>query len=121
VVAEQGNREFQKTNYSGIVVFVAVVDQSSTPIGGMKIVGDHSSGKHLESPPTDWGYSAVNCQNCSYVKQGNVKFEPGPFEDGTWTIHLVDGGGTQVSPNVSLSYSSDPSQWVWDFIIFKKK
>jgi hypothetical protein len=120
-VAEQGNREFQKTTNAGILVFVAAVDQNNTPIGGMKVVGEHSSGKRVESPPTDWSYTAVNCLDCGYVKQGNVKFEPGPFEDGTWNVYLVDGGGSRVSPTVSLSYSPDSSQWVWDFIIFKKK
>jgi hypothetical protein len=56
-----------------------------------------------------------------YVKQGNLKFEPpGGFQDGTWTIWLVDGGGTQVSKQVPLSYSSDPNTWAWDFIWFSQ-
>ncbi len=121
VVAEQGNREFQKTNYNAIVVFVAALDQNNTPIGGLKIVGNHTSGQHAESPPSDWSYSKLNCLSCSYIKQGNIKFEPGVFLDGTWNIYLADGGGNQISPTVSLSYSPDPQQWVWDFIIFKKK
>jgi hypothetical protein len=98
------------------------VDQGNTPIGGLKIIGNHTpSGQRAESPASDWNYSKVNCLGCSYVKQGNIKFEPGPFIDGTWSIYLADGGGTQISPTVSLSYAADPNQWVWDFIIFKKK
>jgi hypothetical protein len=121
-VAEQGNREFQRTSNNGIVVFVAAVDQNNTPIGGMKIVGISSAtGERKESAPSSWSYDAVNCLDCSYVKQGNVKFEPGAFYDTTWNIYLADGGGTQVSPAVPLSYSSSPDTWVWDFIIFKQK
>lgn len=121
VIAEQGNREFQKTNYHGILIIVAAIDQNGTPVGGLKLVGDSTTGLHVESPPTDWSYSAANCLNCNYVKQGNVKFEPGQFIDGTWNIYLADSGGAQLSPTIPLSYSSDPQQWVWDFIILKKK
>lgn len=121
-VAEQGNREFQKTTYNGITLYVAVVDQNNTPIGDLKIVGDQTpSGLHAESPLSTWNYSTANCLNCGYVKQGNVKFEPGPFSDGTWNIYLADQAGTKLSPVVALSYSAAPEQWVWDFIIFKKK
>jgi hypothetical protein len=120
-IGEQGNREFQKTNNPVITVYVAIVDPNNIPIGGMKVIGDHSSGLHVESLQSDWSWSAVNCLSCSYIKQGNVKFEPGAFIDGTWNIYLTDGGGAQVSPVVPLSYSADPATWVWDFIIFKKK
>jgi hypothetical protein len=47
--------------------------------------------------------------------------EPGSFSDGTWNVYLADEGGAQLSKVVPLSYSTDPNQWVWDFIIFKKK
>ncbi len=121
-IAEQGNREFQKTTYNGVTVYAAIVDQNNTPLGGIKIVGDHTpTGMHTESPLSTWNYSTANCLNCGYVKQGNVKFEPGPFIDGTWNIYLADEGGTTLSPVVPLSYSTAPEQWVWDFIIFKKK
>lgn len=121
-VVEQGVRDFQKTSNTTIVVFVAAVDPNNTPIGGLKVVGvNASTGEQKESAPTSWQYDAVNCLDCGYVKQGNVKFEPGPFTDVTWNIYLADGGGTQLSPMVPLSYSSSPETWVWDFIIFKKK
>jgi hypothetical protein len=120
-VAEQGNREFQHTNYHVITIYVAVVSAGNIPIGGLKVVGDHvPSGMHAESGPSDWGWSAVNCLDCDYVKQGNVKFEPGTFEDGVWNIYLADQSGAPVSPVVPLTYSADPASWVWDFIIFKR-
>lgn len=120
-VVEQGNREFQHTNYHVITIYVAAVSAGNIPIGGLKIVGDHvPSGRHVESGPSDWGWSAVNCLDCDYVKQGNVKFEPGTFEDGVWNIHLADQNGTQLSPIVPLPYSADPASWVWDFIIFRR-
>lgn len=121
MIAEQGDRTIQGTNYNAITIYVAAVDQNNTPIGDLKIVGNHSSGLHAESAPTTWNYSTANCLNCNYVKMGNVKFEPGPFIDGTWTVFLADNGGTQLSPAVPLSYGAAPEQWAWDFIIFKKK
>ncbi len=121
-IAEQGNREFQHTSYHVITIYVAVVDTNNTPIGGYKLVGDHTpSGRHVESPPSDWSWSVANCLGCGYVKQGNLKFEPGPQEDGTWNFYLVDSGGTQQSEIISLSYSSDPQQWVYDFMILAQK
>jgi hypothetical protein len=122
MMTEQGNRVFQKTTYHAVTIYVAVVSEGNIPIGGMKVVGDHvPSGAHAESGLSDWRWSVVNCLNCSYVKRGNVKFEPGPFADGTWNIYLADANGTQVSAVTPLSYSANPDQWVWDFVIFKKK
>lgn len=122
VVVEQGNRMFQKTNYHVITVYVAVVSEGNIPIGGYKVIGDHvPSGLHVESGLSTWNWDAVNCLDCDYVKQGNLKFEPGPFTDGVWNIYLADENGTPLSETVSLAYSTDPAQWVWDFIIFRKK
>lgn len=121
VVVEQGNRMFQKTTYHVITIYAAAVSAGNIPIGGLKIVGDHNpSGAHAESGPSDWNWSVTNCLECGYVKQGNLKFEPGTFADGVWNIYLADQSGTQLSPVVPLVYSADPEKWVWDFIIFKK-
>lgn len=120
-VAEQGNREFQRTNYHVITIYIAAVSAGNIPIGGLKVIGDHTpSGMHAESGLSDWNWSAVNCLDCDYVKQGNVKFEPGTFEDGVWNIYLADQNGARLSPVVPLTYSADPEKWVWDFIIFKQ-
>ncbi len=121
-VAEQGNRLFQKTNYHVVTIYVAVVSEGNIPLGGYKVVGDQvPSGQHVESDLSTWDWSVVNCLDCDYVKQGNVKLEPGPFTDGVWNIYLADPNGTPLSDVVSLSYSTDPEQWVWDFVIFRKK
>lgn len=120
-VTEQGNRMFQKTSYHGITVYVAIVSAGNVPIGGLKIVGDEvPSGAHAESALSTWDWSATNCLDCDYVKFANVKFEPGTFNDGTWSIYVADQAGNQLSEAVPLTYSSDPSQWVWDFVIFQK-
>jgi len=122
MMAEQGNREFQKTTYPAITIYVAVVSEGNVPMGGYKVIGDHvPSGLHTESDISTWDWSVVNCLDCDYVKQGNLKFEPGPFMDGIWNIYLADSGGNPQSPVVSLTYSSDPQQWVWDFVIFRRK
>jgi hypothetical protein len=121
-VVEQGNREFQKTTNHVINIYAAIVSEGNVPIGGLKLVGDHvPSGTHVESGLSDWHWSVVNCLDCDYIKQGNIKFEPGSFSDGTWSVYLADESGAQLSKAVPLSYSTDPDQWVWDFIIFKKK
>jgi hypothetical protein len=121
-VTEQGNREFQKTNYHAVTVYVAVVSEGNIPVGGYKVVGDHvPSGKHVESPLSTWDWSVINCLDCNYIKQGNLKFEPGPIIDGSWNIYLAAPDGQQLSPVITLSYSSDPEQWVWDFVIFQRE
>ena len=121
-VTEQGNREFQKTSYHIITIYVAAIDANNVPVGGLKLVGDHvPSGEHAESVLSDWSWSTANCLNCDYVKQGNLKFEPGAYVDGTWNIYLADDNGTPLSDVIPLSYSSDPQQWVWDFLILQKK
>lgn len=120
-IAEQGNRAFQTTNHHPIVIFVAVVNEKNIPLGGYKVIGDHTpSGRHVESTLTEPDWSQVNCLSCGYIKQGNVKLEPGNFEDGIWNIYLADINDRQLSPVVPLSYSADPSTWVWDFVLFKR-
>ena len=98
---------------------VALTDGNNTPIGGLYVMGEHSSGKTYKSPASSWQYDALNGLE-GYIKQGNIKFEPGVFEDGTWNVYVVDSNGTQLSDKIPLSYSSDPNQWVWDFIWWKK-
>ena len=121
-VVEQGNREFQHTTYHIITIYVALIDAGNVPVGGLKMVGDHTpSGRHMESALSDWSWSVANCLGCDYIKQGNLKFEPGPFEDGTWEIYVADSGGTQLSQKIPLSFSSSPDTWVWDFFIFQSK
>ncbi len=120
-VSEQGNRMFQGTSYHVITIYAAIVSDGNLPIGGLKLVADHTpSGRHVESGLSDWNWSVTNCLDCDYVKFGNAKLEPGTFEDGIWNIYVADEGGNQLSAPVPLSYSADPAQWVWDFIIFKK-
>ncbi len=118
MLREQGNREFQRTTNNLITMYVAIVSAGNVPVGGYKVVGDHSAGMHVESALSDWNWSATNCLDCDYIKFGNVKFEPGPFVDGVWNIYVADEAGTQLSPVVPLPYSTNPDQWVWDFVIF---
>jgi hypothetical protein len=121
-MVEQGNRMFQSTSYHVITVYVAVVSEGNIPLGGYKMVGDHvPSGAHVESGISSWDWSVTNCLDCDYIKQGNLKFEPGTFTDGTWNVYLADEGGNPVSETIPLSYSTDPAQWVWDFLIFRKQ
>ncbi len=120
-VTEQGNRAFQRTSYHVITVYIAVVSEGNIPLGGYKVIADHSSGQHIESSLSDWNWSVTNCLDCGYIKQGNLKMDLGPFADGVWNLYLADPGGARLSPSVPLGYSTDPEQWVWDFVIFKRK
>ena len=121
IVAEQGNRTFQKTTYHIITVYIAVVSEGNIPLGGYKVIADHSTGAHLESGLSDWNWSAANCLDCGYIKQGNLKMDLGPFSDGVWSLYLADPDGTPLSAAVPFTYSADPNQWVWDFVIFRRK
>ena len=120
VVAEQNDPTWTSTTNPFIYIFVSVTDQNNTPLGGYKVVGDSSDGQHAESPVSchDWCGSTGKG---GYAKVVNLKFEPGAFIDGSWTVRLVDGGGTQVSPAVTLNYSTNEDAWRWDFIWFRLK
>ncbi|MEJ2557168.1 MAG: hypothetical protein P8186_13250 [Anaerolineae bacterium] len=119
-VAEQSNREFSHTNYHAIVVYVEILNAAGTPLGGYKVVGDSTTGQHFVSDESCWSWCKATPPG-GYAKVANVTFEPGPFIDGAWNIYIIDGAGNQVSPVVTLSYSTDPGQWVWDHILFKGK
>jgi hypothetical protein len=107
---------WQKTTSPILSDIIVISDSNGTPLGGFLVVGEHSSGKTWKSLPSSWSYDNSSGFG-GYIKQGNVKFEPqGGFQDGTWNIYVVDGGGTQLSDKVPLSYSSSPDQWVWDFV-----
>ena len=120
-VIEISSPEFTHTTNPMIVVYVAITDQNNTPLGGYRVVGDSAQSpyqSHVESPPSCYNWCATSGRG-GYIKAANVKFEPGPFIDGTWNIYLVDGAGQQVSPVVPLTYSTDPNAWRWDFVAFR--
>ncbi len=120
-VKERGDRNWQKTTYTSIVNYVYVTDNKGTPIGGIFVVGEHSSGKFpkYKSPPSEWK-SFVSSLSSDYRKTVNLKVELGPYVDGTWYVYLVDGGGTQLSDKIAWDYSSDPNNRMWDFIWWSK-
>jgi hypothetical protein len=122
-VAEQNDPTWTSTTNPAIIVFVSVVDSSNTPLGGYRVVGDSAQiefNNHVESGESCWDWCAHTGEG-GYAKAANLKFEPGAFIDGAWNVYLVDGGGTQVSPVVTLNYSTDPNAWRWDFIAFERK
>jgi hypothetical protein len=119
-VHSQGDRTFQGTDFHQIIVYVNITDSNETPLGGFRAIADSSTGMHYESPTESlWEYRHTAVIG-SYIKRYNLKLELGPFIDGSWNIYLIDGAGNQVSPVVTLPYSSDPNQWVWDFVWFMK-
>jgi hypothetical protein len=121
VVTEQGNRTLQRTSYHVITVYIAIVSEGNIPLGGYKVIADNGAGGRIESGLSDWNWSATNCLDCGYIKQGNLKLDLGPAVDGVWSLTLADPNGQILSNPVSFTYSSDPEQWVWDFVIFKRQ
>jgi hypothetical protein len=119
-VAEQSNREFTHTNNHNVYIIIEILDANNVPLGGYRVVGDSTTAEHRVSEESCWDFCKHTVPG-GYAKVGNVTFEPGGFIDGAWSLYLVDGAGSQVSPVVTLSYSTDPNQWVWDHILFKKK
>ncbi len=120
-VVEQGNRMFQGTSYHVITVYIAIVSPGNVPIGGYRIVANSTAGGYIESSESDWHWSVANCLDCGYIKQGNLKLELGTYEDVTWNLTLVDSNGSPVSDIYPLSYSSNPDQWTWDFVLFRQR
>jgi hypothetical protein len=120
-VEAQSNREFTHTNNPFIYILVEILDQSGTPLGGYRVVGDSSTGEHKVSEESCHARWCKTTGSGGYAKVGNVSFEPGVFIDGSWSVYLADGSGQQVSPVVTLSYAVDPNQWTWDHILFRRK
>lgn len=119
-VTEQGNREFQRTTYHVITVYLAVVSEGNIPLGGYKVIANSSAGGYVESGLSDWNWSVTNCLDCGYIKQGNLKIELGTFGDVAWSLYVADPDGNPLSAPVTLHYAAAPEQWVWDFVIFRR-
>ncbi len=99
-------------------MYIAVTNGSNVPIGGMKIIGDHSpSGMHWESPETCFDWCAPTAPGGD-AKVGNVKFEPPAYIAGTWTLKLVDGGGGLAAAPVTVPV--DPANPQWYFLLFRQ-
>ena len=102
-----------------MVMYVAIVDPSDIPIGGMKLVGtrlDHNL--TYESPISTWHFEGYNAPG-QVIKSGNVKFEPpGGIEATKWLVHLEDAHGNRMSDDVPFHTDQDDKQWY--FIKFKR-
>lgn len=106
----EGPTGFPTTN-SILVIYVAIHDANNTPIGGLKVIADHSpSGVHKESDPTCYSYCKPSGMSGT-VKVGNTVIEWGGIETGTWTLRVVDGGGTQVAAPIIINTDSNAPQW----------
>jgi len=94
-----------------LVMYIALTNSNNVPIGGLKIVGDHSpSGTHYVSGESCFDFCKRNGLE-GVIKQGNVTFEPPTYETGVWHLYVVDGGGAQVSDVIPISINFDNPQW----------
>ena len=92
-------------------MYIAITNGNNVPIGGLKIVGDHSpSGAHYVSGESCFDFCKANGQKGT-IKFGNVTFEPPAYETGVWHLYIIDGGGAQVSDIVPVTVNFDSPGW----------
>lgn len=104
------------TNHPNFDVYVAVVNDNNRPLGDYRVIGTHSTGLQVESPPSanDWTENS----GAMHYKAGNIKFQAANSPGGVWTLQLVDAQGQPAAEPVPLDFdSAHPS---WYFIIFER-
>ena len=100
-------------------MFIALTDGNNVPIGGLRVVGDHTpSGAHVESVESCYNDFCKTSGVSGFVKFANVPFEPPAYEAGTWNLYVIDGGGAKVSDVISVPV--DPANPQWYFISLRK-
>jgi hypothetical protein len=104
------------TNHLDFDVFVAVTDDDNKPLGGYRVVGQHSSGLQSDSEVSagDW---TVN-SGAMHYKAGNVKYSRLKSPGGIWTLQLVDEAGQPVAPPVEFPF--DPADPAWYFLLYQR-
>lgn len=101
-----------------LVIYIALTDPNNVPIGGLKVVGDHTpSGLHWESAESCFDFCKASGTKGT-IKFGNVTFEPPRYETGVWNLRVVDGGGTPVSDVISVPI--DASSPGWFFMLLRR-
>jgi len=92
-------------------MYIALTDGSNIPIGGLKVVGDHTpSGVHWESGLSCFDFCKRNGLQGT-VKSANVTFEPPQYDTGVWNLYVVDGGGAQVSSVIPVTVDFNAPGW----------
>lgn len=106
----EGPTGFATTN-SILVIYIAIHDPNNVPIGNMKVIADHSpSGRRVESAPTCFNFCKPSGLSGT-IKFGNTTIEWGGIETGSWTLHVLDGGGREVAAPVTINVDSNNPQW----------
>ena len=99
------------TNNSWLTIFVGITAGDNTPIGGLRVIGDHApSGTHWESDVSCFDFCKIS-GIAGNVKFGNVTFEPPAYETGLWNLYIVDGGGARVSNNIPINIDVNSKSW----------
>ncbi len=101
-----------------LVMYIALTDANNTPIGGLKVVGDHTpTGDHWVSGESCFDFCKVNGLEGT-LKFGNVTFEPPRYETGVWNLYVVDGAGNQVSNVIPVTVDFNAPGWF--FLMLRK-
>lgn len=104
------------TNHLNFDVYVAVTDGGNNPLGGYRVIGQHSGGMGLDSQPTADRWTQNS--GAMHYKAGNVKYEVMNSPTGSWTLQLVNGANQPVAPPIELGFDAqNPS---WHFVLYRK-
>ncbi|MDX1520589.1 MAG: hypothetical protein R3264_03090, partial [Anaerolineae bacterium] len=97
-------------------MFIAVTNADNRPIGGYRVVGNHSAGAQFESAVStgDWTENS----GANHYKAGNIKVNVPNSPDGVWTLQLLDEAGQSVAAPLEIPFdTSDPA---WHFVLFQR-
>lgn len=101
-----------------LVMYIALTDGGNVPVGGLKVVGDHTpTGDHWVSAPSCFDFCKSNGIEGT-IKVGNVTFEPPRYETGVWNLYVVDGAGKQVSNVIPVTVDFNSPNWF--FMILRR-
>lgn len=105
------------TSHLNFDVFVAIVNEKNKPLSGYRIIGTHSSGRQVESEVSagDWTENS----GAMHYKAGNIKYEVLNSPPGIWTLQLIDGEGTPISPPVEFPFEANNPTWY--FLQYEKQ
>lgn len=104
------------TGKADLDVFIAVTNRDNKPIGGYRVIGNHSGGMQVESAVSagDWTENS----GANHYKAGNIKLSVPNSPGGSWTLQLVDEGSQPAAAPLELPFDEfNPS---WYFVLFQE-
>ena len=97
-------------------VFIAVTNEDNKPLGGYRVISNHSSGMQVESATSaaEWTENS----GAKHYKAGNIKIHIPTSPGGAWTLQLIDESNQPVAAPLELPFDDfNPS---WYFVLFRE-